>query len=68
MRNEESMEDKKVYSIEEVAEILQVTRRTVYNYLKTGALKGAKIGKYWRITNKALDEFLEEGTTGSAEQ
>jgi len=52
------MEEKKVYTIEEIVDILQVTRRTVYNYIKSGRLKAVKIGKYWRVTAKALDEFL----------
>ena len=52
------VEEKRVYTIEEVVEMLQVTRRTVYNYIKEGKLKAVKVGKYWRITNKALEEFL----------
>lgn len=52
------MEEKKVYTVEEIQDILQVTKRTVYSYIKEGKLKAVKIGKYWRITDKALDEFL----------
>ncbi len=52
------MGDLKVYTIEEVVAILRVTRRTVYTYIKEGKLKAVKIGKYWRVTEKALEEFL----------
>ena len=52
------MTEKKVYTIDELTEILHVTRRTIYNYIKEGKLKAVKVGKYWRITDKALDEFL----------
>lgn len=53
------MADKmKVYTIEELVEVLQVTRRTIYNYLKDGRLKAVKMGKYWRVTEKQLEEFL----------
>jgi len=56
------MEDIRVYTILEVAEILKVTRRTVYGYLKAGDLKAVKIGKYWKVTAENLREFLERGT------
>ena len=52
----------RVYTTEEVAEILQVTKRTVYNYIKTGALKAVKIGKYWRISAENLEEFISTGS------
>ena len=51
-------DEMKVYTIEELVEVLQVTRRTIYNYLKDGKLKAVKMGKYWRVTEKQLEEFL----------
>lgn len=56
------MADTKVYTIQEVTEILKVSRRTIYNYIKADQIKAAKIGNSWRITQRALDEFLENGT------
>lgn len=56
------MAEVKVYTLKEVTEILQVSRRTVYNYIKADQLKAAKIGSGWRVTQRALDEFLENGT------
>lgn len=47
-----------VYTLEEIAEMLKVTRRTLYTYIKTGALKAIKIGRTWRVTEKQLDEFM----------
>lgn len=54
--------DFKLYTIEEITEILKVTQRTVYNYIKAGQLKAIKIGKYWRIKHTDLQIFLETGT------
>jgi len=54
--------DFKLYTIEEITEILKVTQRTVYNYIKAGQLKAIKIGKYWRIKHTDLQVFLETGT------
>lgn len=53
----------KVYTLEELTEVLQVTRRTLYNYIKSGKLKAAKMGKYWRITEKQLEDFLRATNT-----
>ena len=58
------MTEKKVYTIDELVDMLQVTRRTIYNYIKEGKLKAVKIGKYWRVTDQALNAFLtpKDGT------
>lgn len=56
------MADMRVYTIEELVTLLHVTRRTIYNYIKEGKLKAVKMGKYWRVTQKQLDDFLSTGT------
>ena len=52
----------KVYTLDEIADILKVTRRTLYTYVKTGKLDAVKIGRYWRVREDALNKFLETGT------
>ncbi len=52
----------KIYSVKESASILQVTQRTLYNYIKEGKLKAVKVGKYWRVRHEDLKEFIEKGT------
>ena len=52
----------KVYTLEEVIDILKVSRRTIYNYIKADQLKAIKVGREWRVTEKALAMFLETGT------
>ena len=54
-------ETMKVYTLEELVDLLKVTKRTLYNYIKSGRLKAGKMGKYWRVTQKQLDAFLSEG-------
>jgi len=56
------MAEIKVYTIDELVQLLRVTRRTIYNYIKEGKLKAVKMGKYWRVTEKALEQFLSIGT------
>lgn len=52
----------KVYTINEVEEMLTVTRRTLYSYIKEGKLKAVKIGREWRVKHSDLQEFLNKGT------
>lgn len=56
------MADIKVYTLDEVADILKVTKRTLYNYVKEGKLQAFKMGKYWRITDDKLQAFLSTGS------
>lgn len=51
-------QDIKNYSLIEVTEILQVTRRTLYTYIKEGKLKAVKVGREWRVPHSAIREFL----------
>lgn len=51
----------KLLTIEEVAEILRVSTRSVNRYIESGRLKASKIG-WWRIKQSDLDKFLEESS------
>lgn len=56
------MADIKVYTLDEVAAILKVTRRTLYTWITAGQLKAVKIGKYWRVSEQTLQDFAAKGT------
>ena len=49
----------KLLTIEEVAEILRVSTRSVNRYFELGKLKASKIG-VWRIKESDLNAFLED--------
>lgn len=51
----------KTYSVEEISEIMQLNKRTLYNYIRSGQLKAAKFGKHWRVTHTELQDFMERG-------
>jgi len=51
-------ERKKLLRPEEVAELLQVSRRTVVRWLKEGRLKGVRVGRLWRVREEDLGAFL----------
>ncbi|RIK82256.1 DNA-binding protein [candidate division KSB1 bacterium] len=51
----------KLLTIEEVAEILRVSTRSVNRYIESRRLKASKIG-WWRIKQSDVDRFLEENS------
>lgn len=48
-----------LYTPEEVAARLKVSRRAVYQWLATGKLRGMKAGQGWRITEADLIAFMQ---------
>ncbi len=48
----------KLYTVQEVADYLGLSRKTIYRYLKAGKLKAKKVGAEYRITQSQLDELL----------
>lgn len=60
------MEDK-LYTINQVAEILDLHHKTVRNFISQGKLKAGKVGKQWRVSEADLNEFLNsDGVAFSA--
>ena len=49
----------KVYSMYEICEILNVSRKTITKYITSGELKAIRLGNKIRVTETALEEFLE---------
>lgn len=49
-----------IFTPEQAADHLQVTRRTIYTWLREGKLPGRKIGGSWRVSETALEEFLRQ--------
>jgi excisionase family DNA binding protein len=47
-----------LYTPEEIADKLRVSRRSVYHWLTSGKLNGLKAGQYWRITEEDLISFM----------
>lgn len=54
-------EDIKVYTLQEVADIMKVTRQTIYNYITKKQLRATKYGKEYRVTDADLQEFIKNG-------
>lgn len=46
-----------MYNIKEMAQILEVSPRTIMNYIKDGKLKCVKVGGKWKITKDNLEAY-----------
>ena len=44
----------------EAAEVLKVGRSTMLKLLTSGEVKAKKVGRQWRVTIAALNEYLEK--------
>jgi excisionase family DNA binding protein len=51
------MNTPQLYTVERVAELLDLHVKTVRAYVRSGRLKATRIGKQYRITRRDLEEF-----------
>ncbi len=57
--HQEAVSEKRSYSVAEIAEILGVSKRSVYNLCSSGVIKSVRIGTKLRISKKSFDEWLD---------
>lgn len=57
----------KYITVQEAAEILSINPRTVTKYLMTGQIKGAKIGRIWRLEEQDVHKFFADSKIKTAE-
>lgn len=53
--------DVKLYSLQELADILRVSRQTIYNHLNAGHIQAVKQGKEYRVTEEEVQRILKNG-------
>ena len=58
-------EQGKLYTLQEVADILRVTKQTLYNNIRKGKLQANKVGKEYRITEEQLQDIVKNGYSGN---
>lgn len=49
-------------TLDEIAEKLKLTRRTLYNYVKDGRLKAYKVGKQYRVKDSDYKALYSKKT------
>jgi len=52
------MDKERLYTIQEVAEILRFHPQTIYKLVRSGELKATRFRKEWRIVGKDLVAYL----------
>lgn len=58
----------KLYTVEDIAQMTALTSRTIRNYLRSGLLKGRKIGGQWRFTTADIQSMLGRSEVSTAMQ
>ena len=58
------LDGNKVYSAEEVADLLRVSRGTITRALRSGHLKGFKVGRLWRVWGHAVGKYINSESSG----
>jgi len=47
-------------TVKQMAEILQVSQRTIYRMIDSGKLPAYKLDRDWRIAKEDINQFLEK--------
>lgn len=58
--------EKLLLTPEEAAEVLGISRRTLYSLLVAGTIRSVKIGSCRRVPTAALEEYVESLVAGDA--
>ena len=51
--------NKEFYTLKEIEDLLSISQRSLYRWIKDGKLKAVKVGYLWRVSKKDLQEFLD---------
>jgi len=52
-------------TVEEVADYLRVTKKTIYRLLRQGKIPATKVGHQWRFDKAAIDKWLQRSSVGT---
>jgi len=51
-------------TVQEVADYLRVTKKTIYRLLEGNKITAIKVGRQWRFDKATIDEWLRENSVG----
>ena len=55
----QAISEKRTHSVQEIADILQISRSMAYNLCRQQLFKTVKIGKYVRVSKSSFDKGLD---------
>lgn len=61
--------EKRVYTVDEIQDILGVSRTTTYRLIKSGVFHSVRVGGQHRISKKSFDSWLDNpsGVNGNSQ-
>lgn len=59
------MEDHDILTIEEIAQYLRVSERTVYDWANKGSIPCGKLGTAWRFKRSEIEKWIDEKLSGN---
>ena len=57
-----------LFTVEELAERLDVQERTIRENLREGRLRGRKLAGRWYVTDEAIADYFRQGESPSVEE
>lgn len=57
---DEQTPGKRIYTVDEIQDILGISRTTAYNLVKTKEFHSVRVGGHIRISKKSFDEWLDK--------
>lgn len=58
-----NLADTRFMTVNEVAEMMRVSRMTVYRMIHAGDLPAVRFGRSYRVPESAVEQVLQSGTT-----
>ena len=55
-----SCEEKRVYTVQEIMELLDISEPTAYKLIQSGAFRYVRVGAAYRISKVSFDEWLDK--------
>ncbi len=60
------MEQIELMTVEQLCKVLQIGKNTAYKLIQTGAIKGFRVGRSWKIPRDSVIEYIKnQGVTAS---
>lgn len=63
--NERSFTEARLLTVNEVADLLRVSRMTVYRLIKEGSMPALRVGRSYRLREDDVDDYLSERYTAA---
>ena len=61
------MEDHDILTLDEVAQYLRVSERTIYDWANKGSIPCGKLGTTWRFKREEVEKWVDEKLSGNVE-